>query len=263
MLSNQPIPFTKYHGTGNDFILIDHFKGHLKIDPQDHNTIKAMCQRHYGIGADGLIILEDHIDGEFYMNYFNADGLPGSFCGNGSRCTVAFARELGIIKHKTRFYASDGLHLAEIDPHLIFVKMQFKSSEQLDEDTWILDTGSPHFINFRNEIDQLDVYQEGKSIRYSKAYEKNGINVNFVEITSEGLNVKTYERGVEDVTLSCGSGVTAAAVAHKLKSGNNENSIYKVHTMGGTLKVKIEMKNEQVKDVWLGGPAKKVFSGFW
>ena len=141
--------------------------------------------------------------------------------------------------------------------------MQFKSSERLDQNTWILDTGSPHYVNFRNHIGKQEVYQEGRNIRYGDAYKDQGINVNFVEKTAEGLTVKTYERGVEDVTLSCGTGVTAAALAYGMKSGIHENLLVNVHTMGGDLKVKIKMQNQQVKDVWLGGPSDKVFTGYW
>jgi diaminopimelate epimerase len=255
------IPFSKYQGTGNDFILIDNRSG--TFSGISRSEIERICNRRFGIGADGLMLL-NHIEGyDFEMKYFNADGNPGSMCGNGGRCIVRFAYDLGIHRSVYHFLASDGEHEAEIETgsNIINLKMKDVPGYTETDGIFIIDTGSPHYIKFVEDVMDLDVVKEGTEIRYSEPFAKEGINVNFVEEKgADEIIVRTYERGVEDETFSCGTGVIACAiVCHHNEVGYNDVT---VTTKGGILVVKYDRNNDNsYTNIWLCGPAEKAFEG--
>ena len=251
--------FYKYQGTGNDFIIFDNRQHEL--DFLTKNQIKSLCDRRFGIGADGLMLLENHPGFDFKMVYYNADGGESSMCGNGGRCLVDFAKFLQIIDSETNFLAVDGAHYAKISENLVSLKMIDVTEINTLTNALSLNSGSPHYIQFVNEINHFPVFAEGKKIRNSAAFMEEGINVNFVEKLSSGLFVRTYERGVEDETLSCGTGVTAAAIAYAYANHlTNEQSI-SVETLGGKLAVSFNYMENKFTDVYLKGPAVLVYSG--
>ncbi|UII27828.1 diaminopimelate epimerase [Fulvivirga maritima] len=251
------IDFYKYQATGNDFILIDNRDPQLELTKEE---IVFLCDRKFGIGSDGLILIQNHEEYDFEMVFYNPDSSQ-SLCGNGSRCAVNFAKFLGIIDSTTNFLAFDGAHFAEIlDNGEVRLKMSDVQNVRLMADGIFVDTGSPHLIKYVINIDNYRVYDEGKAIRNGGLFKSAGVNVNFVEITgADEIFVRTYERGVENETLSCGTGVTAAALASSTKE---LNSPIKVNTKGGNLSVEFN-KNEDMSfsDVYLLGPAKEVFKG--
>ncbi|AYM99336.1 diaminopimelate epimerase [Chryseobacterium sp. 3008163] len=249
--------FYKYQGTGNDFVMLDNRSGEWNNLSIKH--IQKLCDRRFGIGADGLIKINTAEGVDFEVDYYNSDGSK-SFCGNGARCSVAFAHFLSIFKNnKTVFTAIDGLHEAEIDEDIVKLKMGDVDTINTDGDDSVLDTGSPHYVKYVEDISNFNVFAEGNSIRNSANYQEKGINVNFVEnISDDEIFVRTYERGVEDETYSCGTGVTASALTFLQKS--NLTSI-KVKTLGGDLKVYAEKNGNSFQEIWLEGPAKQVFSG--
>ncbi len=254
------LSFYKYHGTGNDFIILDNYRQAApELSPQQ---IRRLCHRHFGIGADGLMLLSKAPGYDFEMKYYNADGNESTMCGNGGRCLVMFASHHGILRSTYRFKAIDGDHEAEIDEHgVVSLKMQDVHQVTYHNGYAILNTGSPHFVKFANDVEQVDVVETGRDIRYSDAFAAEGINVNFVESRGEdSIYVRTYERGVENETLSCGTGVTAAALlsAHNEKGFNT----VEVKTPGGTLSVEYnKIDDENFEDIWLCGPAVFVFKG--
>ncbi len=253
--------FVKYQGTGNDFIMLD---GRGKNFSFSSDQIKKICDRKFGIGADGLIILLDHEELDFEMDYYNADGSK-SFCGNGSRCAQAFARDLGMIKSASEFLAIDGKHEGAIEGELFATRMGDVGTDRIEKigDDWFIHTGSPHYIRFVGEVDQIDVFAEGRKIRNLEEYKEEGTNVNFVQILENGIKVRTYERGVEDETLSCGTGVTAAALAYVLKKHLSANEVF-VETKGGNLSIRLNHRAENSFDsIWLVGPAMRVFDGIF
>lgn len=254
--------FYKYQGTGNDFVMIDN-RRHV-ISKNSTNLIKRLCDRKFGIGADGLILLEaPEVSGEdFKMVYFNADGRESSMCGNGGRCIVAFARFLGIIEDKASFTAIDGHHDAVISEDEVGLKMADVSDVSETELAVFLNTGSPHHIVFTEDLDELDIKTLGSRIRYSDLYSgRGGTNVNFVQARGDlGFKVRTYERGVEDETLSCGTGVTAVALAAYVTGRSLDQTIH-LQTPGGELSVSFEKADKGFKNIWLHGPAKQVFKG--
>ncbi len=258
------IIFSKYQATGNDFVLIDNRLGLYSFST---GQIKNICNRKFGIGADGVILIEKHPSLDFDLVYYNSDGSQ-SLCGNGSRAAVHFASSLGIVKGKTKFNAYDGVHDAELlASDIVRLKMNnVIQTEKLGEDFFI-NTGSPHYVRFVSEINSYRVFEEGKKIRYSKAYNPGGTNVNFVAgLADNTIYVRTYERGVEDETLSCGTGVTAAALAATFKG---YLSPVKIKTLGGELSVEFKSgqsglpigQADTFQDIFLVGPAKKVFEG--
>ncbi|MFD1162489.1 diaminopimelate epimerase [Hwangdonia seohaensis] len=251
--------FYKYQGTGNDFVMIDNRQ--QTFDKNNTKLIASLCDRRFGIGADGLILLENHNTLDFKMVYYNADGNQSSMCGNGGRCLVAFAKQLGVIKNKAVFEAIDGLHHATINGDIVKLQMQNVDVIEKHKQHVFLDTGSPHHVQFENQIDGFDIKTKGAKIRYGAPYNKAGSNVNFVKkISNAVFKVRTYERGVEDETLSCGTGVTAVALAmHYI--GETEKNLITLQTQGGDLQVSFKEENGVYNNVWLIGPAKLVFQG--
>lgn len=252
------LQFYKYQGTGNDFVIMDNRDGHIALSTEQINHI---CDRRFGIGADGLMLLNTLTGYDFEMKYYNADGKESSMCGNGGRCLTRFAFDRGIRKNKYHFLASDGEHEAEIDDkNWIRLKMKDVNGISNHSGDAVLDTGSPHYIRTVQDILELDVFTEGRNIRNSKEFITKGINVNFVEQQPKHIVVRTYERGVEDETFSCGTGVTAAALvfAHNEKGFNR----VEIKTKGGNLAVEFDKINDQqFRNIWLCGPAEFVFQG--
>ncbi len=254
------IQFYKYHGTGNDFILIDNRNGTVQLLPEQ---IYNLCHRRFGIGADGLMLLESEPGVDFRMVYYNSDGNQSSMCGNGGRCITAFAQDLGIVSQKARFTATDGLHEALIDAgNYVSLKMQDVKQIEQAPDHFYLNTGSPHYVRIVKDLANYDVVGEGKKIRYNDRFREEGTNVNFIEKVEDHLFVRTYERGVEDETYSCGTGVTAAALVASIKGLSTERNNCSIKTLGGYLEVSFEKVLEQnFYNIWLKGPAIAVFRG--
>lgn len=254
------LKFSKYQGTGNDFIIADNRQG--EYSSLNTDTIRRLCDRRFGIGADGFMLLNEKQGYDFEMKYFNSDGREGSMCGNGGRCIVRFAYNLGIHRGEYRFTAVDGEHEAEIDTDgTISLKMKDVDKVKKIHGDFVLNTGSPHYVKLVTDVMDLDVYKKGRDIRYSKDYEEEGINVNFVEQAGDHeIIVRTYERGVEDETYSCGTGVTAAAlVCYHNENGYND---VQVKTLGGSLTVEFDrLDDDRYSNIWLCGPAEKVFEG--
>jgi len=252
--------FYKYQGTGNDFVIFDNRK--QEYDHLTTEQIKRLCDRRFGIGADGLMLLNNHPQHDFEMKYYNADGNESTLCGNGGRCLVKFAYDMGIVKTTYTFLAIDGVHEAEVDlDGTVSLKMNDVEKVQSKNGNFILNTGSPHYIQFADDVMTLDVFNKGRAIRYNNEFKEAGINVNFVEQTNEAdeIIVRTYERGVEDETYSCGTGVTAAAlVCHHNDNGFNRVA---VKTKGGDLSVEYDRIGDSYRNIWLCGPAEKVFEG--
>ena len=251
--------FYKYQGTGNDFVIMDNREN--SFDKNNTQLIGQLCDRHFGVGADGLILLENHKELDFTMVYYNADGNESSMCGNGGRCLVAFAKYLNIIEDNAKFEAIDGVHHAFIENETVKLQMQDVSEVLTHENHVFLDTGSPHHVEFNSNLDALNVKQEGSKIRYGSPYYQAGANVNFVEkVNDQIFAVRTYERGVEDETLSCGTGVTAVALSMNY-IGETEQKLLTLKTQGGDLKVSFNKTDGGFNDVWLIGPATLVFKG--
>lgn len=254
------IHFHKYQGTGNDFIIIDN-RG-LTFDRADHALVKQLCDRRFGIGADGLMLLQQAGGYDFEMVYYNSDGNESSMCGNGGRCIAEYARVLGLVKNKAFFLATDGEHEAAVKPGFISLKMNDVKTVELGAEYSFLNTGSPHYVAFVNDVEQYDVNGKGKKIRNSARFIAEGTNVNFVEKKYNELFVRTYERGVEAETYSCGTGVTAAALVAALKSVSTTEHSCDIKTLGGALKVRFKKHpDHSFTDIWLEGPATFVFKG--
>jgi diaminopimelate epimerase len=253
------IQFYKYQGTGNDFVILDNRNWSYTSLTQEQ--VKFICDRRFGVGADGLMLLNPKTDYDFEMIYYNSDGRESTMCGNGGRCMVKFAYHLGMHKSQFLFCAIDGDHLAELDHDgIVSLKMKDVSEIREDKGDFILNTGSPHLVKIVSDVMDLDIYQLGMDIRYSPTFAKEGINVNFVEQKKpDEIIVRTYERGVEDETLSCGTGVVASAlVCHHNDVGYNDVTVM---TKGGKLVVEYDRVNDSYENIWLCGPAEKVFEG--
>ncbi|MCK9400892.1 MAG: diaminopimelate epimerase [Bacteroidales bacterium] len=254
--------FYKYHGTGNDFILIDNRDDHFEPGKE---IIAQLCHRRFGIGADGLIMLNNARGFDFGMRYFNSDGQESTMCGNGGRCVVAFADYLSLAPKKSRFLAADGEHSGSIisqdgDIYMVQLSMNdVNGYKNLGED-FIINTGSPHLVRFILNVDKIDVLKEGKALRYLADFQPEGINVNFVEDEGGRIFVRTYERGVENETLSCGTGVTASSLAYAAVKGMDKG-IIPVRTKGGKLKLSFKRKDRVFTEINLEGLAVKVFEG--
>lgn len=252
------IEFYKYQGTGNDFILIDNRQLKLTLD---QSRVAELCHRKLGIGADGLMLLEESDLTDFRMVYYNSDGKGSSMCGNGGRCISHFAQFLGIVNQKGVFDAIDGFHDFSINESGI-VKLKMNNVEQITQDgsALVMDTGSPHYVKQIEDIDKLDVVDLAREIRYNDVYREQGINVNFVECVDQDIFMRTYERGVEDETLSCGTGTVAVALS-LVFNGTKSKSPVMINTPGGKLNVHFKKNKAGFSDIWLEGPAKMVFSG--
>jgi diaminopimelate epimerase len=254
------IEFYKYQGTGNDFVMIDNRsnffpKGDVKL-------IERLCDRRFGIGADGLILLENDTETDFRMVYYNSDGNQSSMCGNGGRCLVAFANQLGVIDDKTTFIATDGLHYASVNADSIVSLQMIDVNEIQKKDSYtFLNTGSPHHVQIVDDLEHYNVKENGAAIRYGELYGEKGSNVNFVKkVDNDTFSLRTYERGVEDETLACGTGATAVAIAMNAIGETDKTSI-NLNVEGGKLVVSFDKENEGYTNVFLTGPAKFVFKG--
>ena len=255
------ISFEKYHGAGNDFIMVD-CRGK---DESFYTTgvVKFLCNRHLGVGSDGLILLLNDDSADFRMKYYNADGREGTMCGNGGRCISAFAYAKGIIGRKTTFVGIDGLHEAVIKEHdTVSLKMIDVTGIRKLSDGFLMDTGSTHFVAISDDISVIDVCNDGRRMRYQPRFGTDGTNVNFIQLGKEGeISIRTYERGVEDETLACGTGSVASAIAAFLESGTDRTS-FTIHALGGNLKVSFTPDSHgNFHNVWLEGPVKHVFNG--
>jgi diaminopimelate epimerase len=250
--------FYKYHGAGNDFIIINNLNNEFVIE---NEFIKKLCHRRLGIGADGLMLLNKSQNYDFEMQYFNSDGFEGSMCGNGGRCIVAFAKKNGLINEFTKFKAIDGEHEAYIQSdNSVKLKMSDVENITSNEKYYFLNTGSPHYVVFVDNVAEIDVFNKGKQIRYSSEFSPAGTNVNFAEICENYIKIRTYERGVEDETLACGTGTVATALSFALKTNLNGKSV-NLKTLGGDLKVYFNKKENVFTDIWLEGPTEFVFEG--
>lgn len=249
--------FYKYQGTGNDFVIIDNREE--VFDKTNLDLVKKLCDRKFGVGADGLILIENHNELDFDLVYFNSDGSK-SFCGNGSRCGVAFAKFIGLIGDETTFNAIDGVHFAQIKDGLVHLKMNDVEGIEKINDDFYLNTGSPHYNKFVENVKLIDIIPEAHTIRYNERFKTVGTNINFVERTNDGVEIRTYERGVENETLSCGTGATAVALTASNKF--HLNSPINVKVQGGQLTISFDKISEQkFENIWLIGEAKQVFSG--
>jgi len=261
----EQIPFVKYHGAGNDFILVDDRS--LAVEQQlTTRSIAHACHRHFGVGADGLMLLQPGSDGaDFFMRYYNSDGRVSTFCGNGGRCMVAFGASLGLFNDRCRFLGTDGWHAGEIitDGFVRLSMQDIDGVETLDLRSFRLDTGSPHYVRFVDDIESVDVFREGRMIRHDERFAPGGLNVNFVQLLDRGnLAIRTYERGVENETLACGTGVVAAAAAAAVYTQEMRDR-FAVEARGGNLAVDFQPVGQgQFRDVWLTGPVARVFEGF-
>ena len=252
--------FYKYQGTGNDFVMIDNRD--LLFPKWDTTFVASICHRRFGVGADGLILLENDPNYDFRMVYYNADGAQSTMCGNGGRCVVAFARKLGVIDRETHFVAVDGAHRAFITAEgEVRLQMQNVAEVSVFPDYVFLNTGSPHHVQWVKDVEAVDVKAEGAALRYGSLYaDKGGSNINFVSVADEGFKVRTYERGVEDETYSCGTGATAVALA-LFQTQRTDQKELTLYTRGGNLKVSFQRVGEGYANVWLSGPATFVFEG--
>ena len=255
------IRFFKYQGTGNDFIILDDRTTNIDLT---QSIIAKLCDRKFGIGADGLMLLKNHDQFNFEMIYYNSDGKTSSMCGNGGRCIALFAKHLGLVQYECVFQAIDGVHHAKINENSISLKMNNITKWEFREDTLVVDTGSPHFVYHKREVEnEEDFIKEARSIRNSSRFIIEGINVNLVEeMDGDVMKLRTYERGVENETLSCGTGAVAAAIFNVLYNNVKEKEVKTIiQTRGGELTVLLTKLQGEIIDVWLEGPAKLVFKG--
>ena len=252
------LPFYKYQGTGNDFVIVNGIE--LNLNSIEYSVVKYICDRRFGIGADGLMIISKSKDFDFEMIYYNSDGGLSTMCGNGGRCISHLAHNLGIAGDKVKFLAADGPHFAVVDGSLVALGMRdVFDLKNVSANDYITNTGSPHYVRISDDQSLSDIVMVGKSVRYSRDYADEGINVNLISWNGDILKVATYERGVEDETLSCGTGVTASALVASVHFG--VQSPIKVTTKGGDLVVSFNKTDKGFSDVILSGPAELVFKG--
>lgn len=256
------IEFYKFHGAGNDFVMIDNCNHHFI--PR-HETIEFLCDRHFGIGADGLITLQNSSEHDFEMHYYNSDGNESTMCGNGGRCIVSFARMKGIVKNKAVFKAIDGIHegfILQSSTVEDIVKLKMVNVEKINQEQQftILNTGSPHCVIFSDDPNTMDVFAEGRRIRNLPRFSPEGINVNFIRIDQNKVHIRTFERGVENETLACGTGAVAVAIAANFSNPEIVSPVMVV-ARGGELKVHFEKHDGNYFNIWLEGPARFVFKG--
>ena len=254
------IEFYKYQGTGNDFVMIDNRLG--TFPKEDTKLVAHLCDRRFGIGGDGLILLENDPESDFKMVYYNSDGSQSTMCGNGGRCLVAFAKKLKVIGDSTTFNAVDGLHHASVNKDgIVSLQMIDVLNIKKESDYTFLDTGSPHHVQVVDDLENYNVKEKGAAIRYGELYGKQGSNINFVKkIDANTFSLRTYERGVEDETLACGTGATAVAIAMNATGKTDATSI-DLNVEGGKLVVSFDKKDNKYINVFLKGPAEFVFEG--
>lgn len=256
------LTFYKYQGTGNDFVMVDN--RNLALARNNTELYKHLCDRRFGIGADGFIMVQNKEGYDFEMVYFNSDGNESSMCGNGGRCITMFAKQLGIIQNNAKFLAIDGDHDAVIDENN-WVSLKMKNVNQVEtiEEDFYLDTGSPHYVRFINSnVNNCLLVETAQGIRYNDRFAAKGTNVNIVQAKDNVLNVRTYERGVEDETLSCGTGVTAVALAAYAHQPAAKNIVQAISTPGGKLQITFDKTAANTyENIWLQGPAQYVFEG--
>ncbi len=254
------INFSKYHGNGNDFVVIDNRSNTFPAG--DNELVRRLCDRNFGIGGDGLMLMEKKDGYDFHMRYFNSDVREATMCGNGGRCMIHFAYRLGVVKHTVVFSGIDGRHEGSISGQkTVRLRMKDVTAIEQDGDAYIIDTGSPHYVVFTDDVDDMDVVARGREVRYSDKFSPGGINVNFVCVRKNGIHIRTYERGVENETLACGTGSVAAAICARLKSPLSDHTV-KVYTSGGLLEVSFKTRSKSIfTDIWLTGPAQFVFEG--
>lgn len=257
------IEFAKFQGTGNDFVMIDNREGIFNRDCK--KLINKMCDRRFGIGADGLILLENAEGYDFRMVYFNSDGIEAEMCGNGGRCVVAFAKSLGIISHDAKFITADGPHVATIDNNdIVSLRMSDVNTVKVYDDGLFLNTGVPHFVKFVSDLSSVDIDKEGRTLRHDNRFQPAGTNADFVKREGSKLTVYTFERGVEAETLACGTGATAAAIGAAYSQpmkNSGERYSFDITVKGGELAVSFFCKNGSFSEIDLKGPALKVFDG--
>ncbi len=255
------IHFYKYQGAGNDFVLVDNRDN--AINHHSPKLISSLCDRRFGIGGDGMMFLQNREGYDFEMVYYNADGQPSSMCGNGGRCIVAFAKHLGVIDSETNFLAVDGPHYAKISAEGDWVSLQMIDVNEVntDADAYVLNTGSPHYVQLVEGLKDKNVFNDGSAIRNNDTYRAHGINVNFVEPNDTGYFVRTFERGVEDETYACGTGVTAVALAMAKHNGQSGHITTPIKVLGGDLNIRFNYDGNKFEDIFLEGPAVKVFEG--
>lgn len=255
------LTFYKYEGAGNDFVLLDDRK--MQFPEKRADLVKFICDRRFGIGADGLMLLRPKNGYDYKMVYYNSDGIESTMCGNGGRCLAAFAHKLGIIDLKAVFTAADGVHEAElISENYVRLKMIDVTNVETGKDYYYLNTGVPHYVKFLSSIEKLDVFNEGRKIRYSERFAAEGTNVDFVQEYADRIAVRTYERGVENETLACGTGIVASVICTGIRKGINHSTFSsKVDALGGQLKVTFFRDDSLITNVWLEGPATFVFEG--
>lgn len=253
--------FTKYHGAGNDFVVFNGFDLGAAFALTKKQIIKV-CDRRFGIGADGILIITDHVEYDFRMIYFNADGSRGSFCGNGGRCIVAFANQLGLVKKNACFIADDGVHYAEIiSSKWIELKMNNVSDVKNTLAGYYLHTGTEHYVEAVDDLAQIDVFNKGKELRHHAVFKPNGANINFIKIANKQIEIRTYEKGVEAETLACGTGAIAAAIVLVQKEKKLGDSKIIVNAKGGKLEVRLHYNDMKFTNIWLCGSAEFVFKG--
>jgi len=254
------IDFQKYQGTGNDFIIIDN---RSRLFPSENTALVAqLCDRKMGIGADGVMLLENDDETDFKMVYYNSDGNLSSMCGNGGRCIVHFANQNQVIGTKTSFTAVDGIHHASVHGNAVNLSMRAVSEVELTSEYAYMNTGSPHYSVWRDDVDQLDIDVEARKIRYNERFAEEGTNVNFLNWSEGCVHMRTYERGVEGETHSCGTGMVAAALYASLANKLNGRDSCKIYTKGGNVEVKFHRNGERTfKEIHLVGPATFVFNG--
>lgn len=253
------IAFSKYQGTGNDFIIINDPEKQFPVE--DIDLIAHLCHRRFGVGADGLMLVVPQEGYAFRMVYFNSDGRPSTMCGNGGRCIAAFAHRIGQAPSSGTFLAVDGPHHYEIMPNgSVRLQMIDVLGFEMQGNDYILQTGSPHYVRFAENIEGLDLVSEARAVRYNDRFAREGINVNFVELSQGNCSMRTYERGVEDETYSCGTGTVAAALSIAIRN-NLEAGPVTLLTKGGGLKVDFQLCEGIYTNIWLEGPAVHVFDG--
>ena len=250
------LKFDKYQGAGNDFVIVNNLDGKHDLSSEQ---IARLCNRRFGIGADGLILVEKSNDADFAMKFYNSDGKTASMCGNGGRCIARYAFDNGIAAKTMKFAAEDGLHEAEIiDSENVRIKMINVGNVNVFDDGMWANTGVPHFVKFVDDIDKVDIATEGRKLADDKRFAPDRTNVNFTD-NANGFRLRTYERGVEGETLACGTGTVTTALCINTKKGTPSPIALKAK--GGLLKVYFEKNNNGYENIWLEGPAVKVFKG--